>query len=338
MATTSTSTQFNGGQRRTPTSSPQLQPLSYAHIVGLSAEQAQLVLDSQCFSTTQEEVQQQEQQSLPSAATALKNLMTRHTQDIRDHIQDTLPRVGHQISVKKAFREFYTKEASHVFEFLDRPLLPTQPLFQSQQIIKRFGKGEYTGNRNKFRDLVLDCSCTEIVAEIQSAIQTAGKSSSDPFENWIQQTRTLLDLWRQAMTEFSTAETKLKIHMAMFDDIQKRATTLLQLPNCDAYEPLAKATEDYLRSVFQEHTIETEYTETIKALKKIVVLTDALGAIRQMVNANTEPLCSVCIQEAVSIATVPCGHTFCGNCGARQMTTCYICRTPISNRLKIFFS
>jgi hypothetical protein len=338
---TSTSTQ----SRRTPTSSPLLQPQSYAHIVGLSAQQAQFALDAQqtnllqqCFSTTQDEVQQQEQHSLPSAGTVLKNLMARHTQDIRETVQESYPRVGQQASVKKAFREFYLKESAHVFEFLDKPLLQNQPLFQSVQLVKRFGKGEYTGNKNKYRDLVLDCSCSEVVAEIQRTIQSAGNFSNDPFENWIQQTRTLLDLWRQATTEFSSAETKLKVHMTIFDDVQKRATTVLQLPNGETYEPLTKAMEDYLRSVFQDHTIEADYNETIKALKKIVVLTDALGAIRQMVNANTEPLCSVCIQDAVSIATVPCGHTFCANCGARQMTTCYICRTPISNRLKIFFS
>lgn len=340
-AISSTSTQSN---RRTPTSSPLLQPQSYAQIVGLSAQQAQFALDvqqttllQQCFSTTQDEAQQQEHHNLPSAGTVMKNLIARHTQDIREVVQDIYPRVGQQVSVKKAFREFYAKEAAHIFEFLDKPLLGNQPLFQSQQLVKRFGKGEYTGNKNKYRDLVLDCSCSEIVAEIQQTIQSAGKSS-DPFEIWIQQTRTLLDLWRQAMTEFSTAESKLKVHMTIFDDVQKRATTVLQLPNSEAYEPLTKAMEEYLHSVFQEHTIEADYRETIKALKKIVVLTDALGAIRQMVNANTEPLCSVCIQEAVSIATVPCGHTFCSGCGARQMTTCYICRTPISNRLKIYFS
>ena len=331
---TSTSTQSS---RRTPTSSPLLQPQTYAHIVGLSAQQAQFALDAQCFSTMQEELQHQETHSLPSAGTVLKNLIQRHTHDIRETVQDTLPRVGQQYSVKKSFREFYLKEASHVFEFLDKPLLTNQPLFQSQQLVKRFGKGEYNGNRNKYRDLVLDCSCSNIVTEIQQSMQSAG-NSSDTFETWVLQTRLLLDLWRQAMTEFSVAEAKLKVHMAIFDELAKKANTLMQLPNGDTYEPLVKATENYLQTVFQEHNIEADYLETIKALKKIVILTDALGAIRQMVNANTEPLCSVCIHEPVSLATVPCGHTFCTSCGARQMTTCYICRTPITNRQKIYFS
>jgi len=331
---TSTSTQ----SRRTPTSSPQLQPYSYAHIVGLSANQAQFILDDQThFSTIQEEQQKEEAQSLPSVATAVKNLIARHTHDIRHTVQETITHVGQQYSVKKAFREFYVKESAYVFEFLDKPLLANQPLFQSQQIVKRFGKGEYNGNRNKYRDLVLDCSCTEIVAEIQQAIQTAEKVS-DPFGSWVSQTRTLLDLWRQAMAEYSAAEAKLKIHLGMFDDVYKKAQTVLQLPNGDAYEPLTKAMEEYLRSVFQEHSIEADYVETIRALKKIVILTDALGAIRQMVNANTEPLCSVCIHEPVSLATIPCGHTFCSGCGARQLTTCYICRIPITNRQKIYFS
>ncbi len=311
---------------RSPANSPLL----------LSHPAIQAILQQQHFSLDQPPQEEPQEQGLPSAATALKNLLTRHGQEIRE-ATDTLPKVG-QHSAKKAFREFYLRESAHIFEFLDRPLLPTQTLTQSQQLLKRFGKGEYTGNKNKYRDLVLDCSCNEVMTQIQDAITAITSPEKLPFSNWVRQTRAILEQWRQACQEYSTAEQKLKQEMSIFDEVHKKATLLLQLPQTEGYEQLATATEGYVKHLFEEHEIESTYQECITALKKITILSDALGSIRQMVNASTEPLCPICFKDAVSVACVPCGHTLCTGCSQKQTTTCFVCRSVMSTRIKIFFS
>ena len=101
---------------------------------------------------------------------------------------------------------------------------------------------------------------------------------------------------------------------------------------------MISASEVYLKNIFEENTIEQAYVETIQALKKITILTDSMYTIRQMVNASTEPLCAVCFQEPVRLVSIPCGHTFCVSCGSKQLTTCYICRIPVKDRIKIYFS
>jgi len=314
--------------------SPSASPLLVSHpVIQALIQQQPFSLDQQQLSTIQEEPQDQ---GLPSTATALRNLLTRHGQEIRE-ATDGLPKVG-QHSAKKAFREFYLRESAHIFEFLDRPLLPTQTLTQSQQLLKRFGKGEYTGNKNKYRDLVLDCSCNEVLTQIQDAITAVTSPEKLPFSNWVRQTRAILEQWRMATQEYSTAEQKLKQEMAVFDDIQKRATSLLQLPQTEGYEQLTAATEAYMKHLFEEHKIESTYQECITALKKIVILSDALGSIRQMVNASSEPLCPICFKDVVSMACVPCGHTLCAACSQKQTVSCFVCRSAMTTRVKIFFS
>ena len=63
-----------------------------------------------------------------------------------------------------------------------------------------------------------------------------------------------------------------------------------------------------------------------------------MATIRQMINVSTEPLCSICFNDVVSLVSIPCGHTFCTSCGGKQITSCYICRVHVRERIKIYFS
>jgi hypothetical protein len=53
---------------------------------------------------------------------------------------------------------------------------------------------------------------------------------------------------------------------------------------------------------------------------------------------HKEPLCVVCINEPVNHVFVPCGHTFCGQCTKRLTAVCFICRTEIRQKMRIYFN
>jgi len=274
-----------------------------------------------------------EPEQLPSLSGAVKNLILRHTQEIRESVEPIVPRIGN--SVRKAFREFFVKEATTIFDFLDKPLGENKALSQSYQILKRFGRGDYVGNKNKLRDLVLNIDCSEPFQEIQSLLQG---SSETPFNEWVMNTRSILDQWKRATADFSIAEKHLQERLQVFDELTKRVQTIILLPPSEGYEGITKATEIYLKASFEENKIEDIYNEIIKHLKKIVILTDAMATIRQMINVSTEPMCSICFQDVVSLVSIPCGHTFCATCGGKQVNSCYICRVPVRERVKIYFS
>ena len=297
-----------------------------------SSPPSSYVLDSvPQYTTTLEELNTD---SLPSIATAIKNLTVRHNQELQESLEPLIPRVGN--CIKRSFRDFYIREATTIFEFLEKPVAGHPTVVQAYSILKRFGKGEYTGNRNKLRDLVLDVSANTLLQEIQGSLENT--TGLNPFAHWTHQTRAIVEQWRQATLDYSTAEKLLQERINVFDDIYKCVQLFLKLPTGDGYDSVADSTEIYLKNMFETHAIEKHYLDLIRALKKIVILTDALSTIRQMVNASTEPLCTVCFHDPVSFACVPCGHTFCGGCGGRQVITCYVCRAVIKDKIKIYFS
>ena len=52
-------------------------------------------------------------------------------------------------------------------------------------------------------------------------------------------------------------------------------------------------------------------------------------------NLNDLNKCSVCFENKLSVCLNPCGHCYCDIC-IKNATNCFICRTNIINKIKLF--
>ena len=52
---------------------------------------------------------------------------------------------------------------------------------------------------------------------------------------------------------------------------------------------------------------------------------------------NPDLLCPICFENRVNLVVTPCGHTFCAEC-LDNSPSCFICRTIIQDKFKIFFN
>jgi hypothetical protein len=273
------------------------------------------------------------QEHLPNIGTTLKNFVTRQTYEIRNSAEEVVPRLSTLQDLKKHFRDFYVKEAIHVFEFLDRPLNTT--LLQAEKVVKRFGRADYNANRVKIKDLVLDLSCNIILDKINAELKI--EDDLTPIEQWCETTKNLVKIWKNATSELTLAERNLSNVITMFQDVHKKVQPLMNMPMNEAYGPLMSSMEEYLKNYFEENKIEGIYNDFRSALKKVALLTDMMSYVRFFLNSPSEPFCSICLSEPVSYASVPCGHTMCYACSSRQSITCYVCRAQVKERIKVFF-
>ena len=46
--------------------------------------------------------------------------------------------------------------------------------------------------------------------------------------------------------------------------------------------------------------------------------------------------CSICLDNTISHCCVPCGHIYCYDC-IKKTNNCYICRSIIRNKIKLYF-
>lgn len=325
----STSTIFNSPQSSPATRFVQPGPTTPQLLLDMQ----QLPLLQQYFlQSSADDAQGPHELTVPNPATVVRNLLGKSISEIKETSDQAIPRVGMMSTLRKSFRDFYVKEQVNIFNFLNKPVDSTETFSTAQQILKKFGRADYNANRVKIRDLCLDLSCNEAVADINMLL------SSCSYEQWVQQTRQLIEIWKSAVAGISVAEKKLDAQLRIFNETYKKATAVLNLPLNDAYDTMVQSTEIYLKQVFEDTKIEDCYKEYLVHLKRLVVTTDAMNLVRLFINSSSEPICPVCMADSVCYANVPCGHTFCQTCGQKQTITCYICRTSVKDRQKLFFA
>jgi len=98
----------------------------------------------------------------------------------------------------------------------------------------------------------------------------------------------------------------------------------------------------YMISFFKQQNIKEKFDSFVVARKRFSVYRDILMTCKKTLKSTDEgpdsSACVICMQEPVKMAFVPCGHTFCLGCATKLITTCYICRTKINSKLKLYFN
>lgn len=114
----------------------------------------------------------------------------------------------------------------------------------------------------------------------------------------------------------------------MLNPLDDPATTMLDI-----------AIKEYIKALFEKYKIKDDYSRFCylytqwNALRSLV-----LGRHIAAADAEGGPFCSICTSEKICMVLLPCGHTFCNNCGHKQRSQCYLCRTTIRDRSRIYFA
>jgi hypothetical protein len=135
-----------------------------------------------------------------------------------------------------------------------------------------------------------------------------------------------------------TAEGVLKSRLATLDKLQGKVVALLELDPTEAYQPLMESSEAYLKTVFEKNQIGEAYGALIEAYRRFLTVRDIVVMMRAVQSNENEPLCTICLEDPVLYCVSPCGHTYCNNCIKKQLGACFMCRTPIKDKIKLFFS
>lgn len=191
------------------------------------------------------------------------------------------------------------------------------------------------------KDLNIDVNIKHTLATINTELVKHGTSTIDQF---IQQLRWVSEELRQTSDNILRIEAQIIKKMDTIDQIAARTSFLGGLKPNEGYADLLDAFANYVDKAYQANKIEDDYKELLENYKKWIILKDIVSlqkCIDQGVNNNThthEPPCSICLNDSITSAIVPCGHTFCATCIKKQTMTCYVCRGVIKDRIKIFIT
>lgn len=149
---------------------------------------------------------------------------------------------------------------------------------------------------------------------------------------------TAMALYAPSLEAMDSAYVRLQSKLKQIEAFSNQVKAL-RVPHTTAftaeYDTLQSALLHFIESQYAALRIEDDYKEfatqydRFQAYRSILCLLQPQG--------GAQPLCTVCMTEPISAAVVPCGHTFCGRCCSTQRNICYICRTPVRDRQRLYF-
>jgi hypothetical protein len=263
---------------------------------------------------------------------AVNSILDKQFNEIREKSSATLYSSSQW---KRRFRDFMGKKNNDLLDFL-KVTVPHHPVLGPGEILlRRFGNPQVTPTHPSVRDFVLDGSGCPAVDDINAAL--IALSGQEPLKDYIVQTQAIFEMYREAGEEALKAQAMLKTKLDKLDRIQGKISGLFEIEPNETYEPLMQANEAYLKKVYDDTKIEEDYTALVKAYRRFVAIREVATTARTVLAQESEPLCSICLDESVAFALNPCGHTFCQTCIRKQNGTCFMCRTHIRDKLKLYF-
>ena len=227
-----------------------------------------------------------------------------------------------------------TNKNEDIVNFLRKPVNGQSPIGRADLFVQKFGRPDFVATHPSLTSTFLDASGVSMVSKLEEELLQIGPASPKQI---IEEVRWLYDMYREAGEACLHHENKLKLRLDVFDKTYQKIIGFCELPVNEESEKLAESVEAYVKTIMKEHSIEEEYSATVEAYRRFAALKEIIQFLRFTELSDKEPLCSICLNESVTFALVPCGHTLCGTCMKRQVHSCYMCRAVIKDRVKLYF-
>lgn len=266
--------------------------------------------------------------------TAINGIVLKHSDEIKQKVAGAIQTPA---GWKKRLRSFLNQKNSELLDFLKLTITSHPTLGKGEIILRKFGNLSLRADHPTIRDLVLDVSGNNYIAEINALLLSVRKGDS-AFTDFISSVSTVFDQYREAGEEALKQEGILKSKMEIFDKFQGKIGALFDLDPTEQFFPLLQASEEYLGAIFEKNQIKETYIAFIEAYRKFITLREIVQMIRTVQSNENEPVCIICIEEPIVYCMSPCGHTYCQSCSQKQAGPCFICRTPVRDKVKMFFN
>ena len=259
----------------------------------------------------------------------VSNILSRHGTDVRLICEETIPTTSHLS--KKKLKELITKQNNELFSWMVKTDIPL--LDSAETIFRRYGQEipPSSASDGLTLDPYVDSSYTALNEGVKRLKGDGGLMDVAEQIKW------LLTQYKMLGEEVLRLELVLFNKIETLDKLHQRMPMITTLSDNDALPDLIQSFSAYATRVYEASQFKETYTELMEGYKKWQICRQLLSPTQMMRQDAPDPQCSICLTDSVGYALVPCGHTFCSTCTKKQNTTCYICRTMIKERMKLFF-
>lgn len=261
--------------------------------------------------------------------TAMHNITARNLHDIQVATPDDRSFLRQW---RRQLQDCLSSQTTHMLQFLiaDPSGSPVDEVHRRcTEVLNRYSRPTWSFT-SSITDLRLSKDMMATYADLERELGVSLDSLRDTQKKTIR-------LYVDSAVALGLAEARLEDKLRRFDVIAKRINELMFLEPTPEMEPMTTAIAAYLQSVFTKMTLREDYEEVVAQSKRFAALRSTVNLLQTQKPASA-PTCTICMHKEVSVVVTPCGHTFCDECCRTQMTSCYLCRLQIRDRVRLYFS
>lgn len=148
--------------------------------------------------------------------------------------------------------------------------------------------------------------------------------------------RCVMDLYTLTITEMDKVHTRM---MKNIDHITQLTRSVMAVPasiDTESGRALRVALLSHIDSEHIKYRIEDDYKDFCLKYSQFQAYRSVLCLLQGAL--STTPTCTICMTDPITCSLVPCGHTFCNACTQKQRIQCYVCRTAIREKQRLYFT
>jgi len=269
---------------------------------------------------------------LRNLQTSVNNVLQFHTNlasgivpDERDYLRPWTKRI----------QTILANETELMTSFLEKPLVDTSLVQRHDKFLRSLDSGAFNPNASWLKDRVEPQFDNEVIlGELAADLEM-------PLSELSASLHKVMDLYADTLTDMFHHVKLLTFKLDNVENLKKRLLTL-SLNDGESEELLAlkQSIVSYVRAEYEKNRIQEDYQAFCKCYARFMALRSVLTSATSAANVGStsaQPICSICTEFPISMALVPCGHTFCQSCCQQQRFQCFVCRTTLTTRLRLYF-
>jgi hypothetical protein len=253
----------------------------------------------------------------PTTGLAISNLRTVHMNDAARWKED----------IHAMFDTYETT-------WLDRMVKPVETLDRTTQldeILKKLSHPMFNPSASWIaRDITSPVHHDRIESEIASTIGI----SPPVFCSTIQSLHVMYQSTVATMFELDgLIQGKLK----KVEELNQQLFSLTTLSDLSATSTLRTSISQYTEQLLEASNIHEEYPRFIHTVGVFQSLRSLLKKGAAFQEKELKNPCTICMNEEIDSVLIPCGHPFCSTCAKKTRTICFLCRTPVLQKQRVYF-
>ena len=253
----------------------------------------------------------------PTTSRAISNLSIVHMND-----------VSWKSSIPLLFDQYET-------DWISKMVKPVEGLDRTKQLNEILKKLSHPMFNPSASWISTDITNPVTKERIDTTITSTIGVSSSTFQSTIQ---SLYKMYQSTVHTMFEMDDVLQRKLKNVNDLHTQLSILPTFSHeLSSTSSLQTSISEYTAQMLESSNIHEEYPKFIHTVGLFQHLRSMLKASSAFQEKELRNPCTICMNEEVDSVIVPCGHPFCSGCAKKTKTICFLCRTPVLQKQRVYF-